>query len=177
MFIHRTYNGRMFKEVYMSTTLGILLKDRNPEALACLLRTAGDFLVGSRMYGALLRAFIMSSEMSFEDQSEAVSLLELELEDRKSARENQHVVASTGSSLARNFIYYLATAVFIFSSTVVMFLFFIEIPESNRDVVNFILGVLVGTGLTGIFNYFFGSSSGSATKSEDIRTIMNDRYE
>jgi hypothetical protein len=42
-------------------------------------------------------------------------------------------------------------------------------PEQNRDVVNFILGVVVGTGLTGVFNYFYGSSQGSKDKMKLIK--------
>jgi drug/metabolite transporter (DMT)-like permease len=66
------------------------------------------------------------------------------------------------------FVYYLATGIFIFSAVIVLLLFFVEIPEENKDVVNFILGVVVGTGLTGVFQYFFGSSKGSKDKGIEL---------
>jgi len=95
---------------------------------------------------------------------------ELDIQDRADARAMQVAVATSKEStkFAKNFVYYLSSAVFIFSATTVLLLFFIEIPDKNRDVINFILGVLVGTGLTGIFNYFLGSSKGSKDKLEHI---------
>ena len=66
-------------------------------------------------------------------------------------------------------IYYLTIGVFAFAVTIVFLLFFIEIPDKNRDVINFILGVVVGTGLTGIFQYFFGSSQGSKDKADQLK--------
>jgi drug/metabolite transporter (DMT)-like permease len=68
----------------------------------------------------------------------------------------------------KRFIYYLATGIFIFAVAIVLLLFFVEIPEKNKDVVNFILGVVVGTGLTGVFQYFFGSSKGSKDKQNEL---------
>jgi hypothetical protein len=104
---------------------------------------------------------ISSDPAMSEAQKEiALNLLELDYKDLQSARDMQVAIATSANStkLAKNFIYYLTTGVFIFSVVVVLLLFFVEIPDKNRDVVNFILGVIVGTGLTGIFNYFYGSS-------------------
>ena len=63
----------------------------------------------------------------------------------------------------------MTIGVFGFSALIVLLLFFVKIPDQNRDVINFILGVVVGTGLTGIFNYFYGSSQGSKDKMNLIK--------
>jgi hypothetical protein len=104
----------------------------------------------------------------------ALNLLELDYKDLQSARDMQVEIATSANStkLGKNFIYYLAGSVFLFSMVIVLLLFFKEIPEKNRDVVNFILGVIIGTGLTGIFNYFFGSSKGSKDK-EELLSALN----
>ena len=109
-----------------------------------------------------------------EQQKQLDKEYELDLKDRADARAMQTAIAISKEStnLAKNFVYYLSIGVFSFSALTVLLLFFIEIPDKNRDVINFILGVLVGTGLTGIFNYFFGSSKGSSDK---LKLITGDR--
>tara|TARA_R110000851_G_scaffold291462_2_gene445807 strand:+ start:986 stop:1495 length:510 start_codon:yes stop_codon:yes gene_type:complete len=102
-------------------------------------------------------------------QEEANRLIELDYADRVDARDLQKVALQQEDLFSKRFIYYLTIGVFAFSVIIVLLLFFLEIPESNRDVVNFILGVVVGTGLTGIFNYFFGSSQGSKDKSDQLK--------
>jgi hypothetical protein len=113
--------------------------------------------------------------MSPTQKQDALELLKLDYADLKSARDMQVAIATSKEStkLAKNFIYYLATGVFLFAIIIVILLFFKEIPEKNRDVVNFILGVLIGTGLTGIFNYFFGSSKGSKDKADLLSKLKN----
>lgn len=58
----------------------------------------------------------------------------------------------------KDFLHLLAMAVFSFSALVVLLLFFVEIPEGNQRIVDMVLGVIVGSGLVSIINYFFGSS-------------------
>ena len=48
-------------------------------------------------------------------------------------------------------------------------LYFIVIPEGNRDLVNIVTGALMGTVITQIYNYYFGSSKSSSDKTD----IMN----
>ena len=56
------------------------------------------------------------------------------------------------------FRHFLAMSVFLFSALIVLLLFFIEIPEGNQRIVDMVLGVIVGSGLVSVINYFFGSS-------------------
>ena len=65
------------------------------------------------------------------------------------------------------FQYGLGTIVVsIFFATLMMVLFN-EIPESNRDAINILLGV-TGTITVAVVNYFFGSSKGSSEKNDII---------
>lgn len=106
------------------------------------------------------------------EKSMLIKQLEIDAEDLKDARSLQKEALKQDDLFSKRFIYYLASGVFIFSATIVVLLFFKDIPEQNKDVVNFILGVVVGTGLTGIFQYFFGSSKGSKDKQE-FMTLLN----
>ena len=58
----------------------------------------------------------------------------------------------------KQFTHLLAMSVFLFSALVVLLLFFVEIPVGNQRIVDMVLGVIVGSGLVSIINYFFGSS-------------------
>jgi hypothetical protein len=106
-----------------------------------------------------------------EQKEHAMALIELDYADLADARDLQKVALQQDDLFSKRFIYYLTIGVFLFSAGVVTLLFFKEIPAENRDVINFILGVIVGTGLTGIFNYFYGSSQGS----KDKMSIINKR--
>jgi len=42
----------------------------------------------------------------------------------------------------------------------------VEVPESNKDMVNAMVGALGAVGLATVVSYFFGSSSGSKSKDD-----------
>ena len=113
-----------------------------------------------------------SDSISEQDKLIALEMLKIDLADLADARDLQKVALQQSDVFAKRFIYYLTIGVFSFSAIIVFLLFFIEVPDKNRDVINFILGVVVGTGLTGIFQYFFGSSQGSRDKADQLKTFM-----
>jgi riboflavin transporter FmnP len=51
----------------------------------------------------------------------------------------------------------LAMFVVGFSCLIVIMLFFVEVPEANQRIVDMVLGVIVGSGLVSVINYFFQS--------------------
>jgi hypothetical protein len=113
-----------------------------------------------------------SDSISEQDKIIALEMLKIDLADLADARDLQKIALQQTDLFSKRFIYYLTIGVFGFSVIIVFLLFFVEIPEKNRDVINFILGVVVGTGLTGIFQYFFGSSQGSRDKADQLKTFM-----
>jgi hypothetical protein len=46
------------------------------------------------------------------------------------------------------------------------------VPEPNKDLLNLVVGALIGS-FASVVGYFFGSSAGSAQKDETISTIVN----
>ena len=64
-----------------------------------------------------------------------------------------------------------ASALFLFSASIVIMLFVVEIPEQNQRIVDMILGVIIGTGLVSVINFFFGSSKGSKDKARQLDAI------
>jgi archaellum component FlaF (FlaF/FlaG flagellin family) len=63
-------------------------------------------------------------------------------------------------------------AMIIFFGVVIYSLAFREIPEANREVFVHMLGILEGVIVT-IVTYYYGSSSGSKTKTEIIEEELD----
>jgi hypothetical protein len=109
------------------------------------------------------------------DPAAAQKLQELELEyakvdaaDRASARAMQIAALQQGDWLAKNFIYIFTAVWSIFAMVYFAFVTFGTVAESGIRMADTILGVLIGTVLTGFFNFFFGSSKGSKDKSDAL---------
>ncbi len=64
-------------------------------------------------------------------------------------------------------MFILASGVIILILSLLAVLFFREIPDTNRDLLNIAVGALL-TKLSIIISYYFGSSKSSADKNEMI---------
>ena len=73
---------------------------------------------------------------------------------------------------AKNFIYLFTSAWSIFAMTYFAFVTFGTVAESGVRMADTILGVLIGTVLTGFFNFFFGSSKSSKDKTDAMMKGM-----
>ena len=87
------------------------------------------------------------------------------MEDRKSAREREIAVKDKTPST-------LAYASFVGFFGVLGLLMFIDVPASAHDALMIMLGAL-GTIVTSVVAYYFGSSSGSAEKSKVLHKILD----
>jgi len=68
------------------------------------------------------------------------------------------------------YMYTLGSLIIIGFFTLLAILMFQPIQESNRDVLNLVVGSLIGAFST-IVGYFFGSSKGSADKTQHIKEL------
>jgi hypothetical protein len=93
---------------------------------------------------------------------------QLENEDRASARHMQEVALQQESWFAKNFLYLFTSIWSIFAMAFFAMASFYSIPDANTRIVDTIIGVLIGTVLTGFFNFFFGSSKGSKDKTDAL---------
>jgi hypothetical protein len=69
---------------------------------------------------------------------------------------------------AKNFLYIFTSVWSIFAMVYFAFVTFGTVAESGVRMADTILGVLIGTVLTGFFNFFFGSSKGSKDKTDAL---------
>lgn len=80
------------------------------------------------------------------------------LKDVQDARAMQVAALNQDDKFARRFIYYFATAFVGLTITILILLLFVQVPEENKTLIDMGLGVMIGTGVTGVFNFFYGAS-------------------
>ena len=167
---------KSFKEGGPGSKIGNFLRSIEMEDVMNVASVATSFATGNVAGGINAIKNIIDNDENIKAEDKAIvnSIIALEYADLANARQTQVAIATSENSttLAKNFIYYLAMGTFVFAVTVVIMLFLIEIPESNKDVVNFILGIIIGTGLVGIYQFFFGSSQGSKDAGEKLRNLL-----
>lgn len=91
---------------------------------------------------------------------------ELEVKDRDGARAMQIAALQQDDWFAKNFIYLFTSAWSAFAMLYFGFVTFGSVPDSGVRMADTILGVLIGTVLTGFFNFYFGSSKSSKDKTD-----------
>ena len=116
---------------------------------------------------------IRKSEMQFQLDLKKLSNEEQQmiLGDINSARirEAQVQTSENATKLSKNVSPYLALGTTFITLTLFFILIFkpTTVPESSKEIILYILGVLSAI-LTQIYSYYFGSSAGSAAKSRTI---------
>ena len=74
--------------------------------------------------------------------------------------------------LKDNFLFLLSLIVVVGAFSFDFMLLFKEVPNDNKTLLNVITGSLNTGALGVVLNYFFSSSTGSADKSETIKTMV-----
>jgi hypothetical protein len=69
------------------------------------------------------------------------------------------------------YMYVLGAVVVLGIFFLVGVLMFIEMPSSNKDLLNIVIGALIGAFLS-VVGYFFGSSKGSADKTDLLNKAL-----
>jgi hypothetical protein len=88
------------------------------------------------------------------------------------ARAMQTAALNQDDKFSKRFVMYLATFWSVMSCTYIGAITFTEIPPGNLRFVDTLLGVCIGTVITTILNFFFGSSAGSKEKTEALAAEM-----
>ena len=101
-------------------------------------------------------------------QEAELAFAKLENEDRASARHMQETALNQTDNVAKHFVYYFAWAWSGVSALYFFCVTFITMPDGARDFANIILGFLLGTAISSVFNFFYGSSKSSADKTNAL---------
>ena len=119
---------------------------------------------------------IRKSEMQFQLDLKKLSNEEQQmiLGDINSARvrEAQVQTSENATKLSKNVSPYLALGTTFITLTLFFILIFrpTTVPESSKEIILYILGVLSAI-LTQIYSYYFGSSAGSADKAKTLANV------
>lgn len=112
----------------------------------------------------LIEASIRQNQQRIDEQKDLL------LSD-ESAREMQVAALQQEDIFAKRFVYYFASAWSLFSMAYIFGITFIGIPESSVRFSDTILGFLLGTLISQLISYFYGSSVRSARKDETIQNL------
>ena len=93
-----------------------------------------------------------------------VKIGQQEIEDRASARAMQIAALSQDDLFSKRFLYYFASALALLTFGYIVLATFVPIPTENVRLADMASGILLGTVLTTVVAFFFGSSAGSARK-------------
>lgn len=91
--------------------------------------------------------------------SNKMELQRMAYQDRADARDMQKEALKQDDKFSKRFVYYLATFWSITGLVYIFLITFGTIPEQNVRFADTILGFLLGTIVSTIINYFFGSST------------------
>jgi len=111
-------------------------------------------------------------------QSADANALELEKvhqQDRADARAMQSTMVQSEGWLPRNFIYLYSLVITVLTFVFIFWAAFMHeyVPNDGAvRIIDTVLGFLLGVSLSAIIQFFFGSSSGSQTKSKEISRLM-----
>lgn len=93
------------------------------------------------------------------------------LADIDSARKMQVAALQQDDIFSKRFVYYFTIGWSAFAAIYFLLTTFVPIPASGQRVSDTILGVLVGTVVTGMFQFFMGSSARSQGKDDLIHKL------
>ena len=113
------------------------------------------------------------------DPDKLNKLKEMELEfakidaqDRDSARHREIEMAKSDVHfITKNITSILAIGILTGSLIIAMLVFFVDFPDSQENILIFVLGSLFSIA-TQVVSYYFGSSQGSKDKTDELKGIM-----
>lgn len=113
--------------------------------------------------------------------AQALEMEKLRVQDVKEARATQRTRDKSEDPFIRRFTYYYAYMItgltFVFIFVAIFIPIFMKdgttLPVESWQVINTVLGFLLGVSLSAIIQFFFGSSKGSQKKSDQINELLS----
>ncbi len=120
-----------------------------------------------------------SKLLDFRQQADANELERERLvhADRIDARGLQKAALASDDIVAKRFIYFYATGLTVLTFVFIFWAAFFHKYDTNNQqaarIIDTVLGFLLGVTLSAVIQYFFGSSAGSKSKEEKIKTLTD----
>ena len=161
------------KKKFKDTAIGGFLAKAAPQ----ILDVVGDAFPPVKILKSLIDndstiAPFDRAELNKQIHAYEIEELKIRLDDVNSAREMQIQAMQQSDKFTKRFVYWLAAGSLVLGFAYVFFITFHEIPTENIRFADTILGVVIATIITTIYNFFFGSSDGSKKK-DDINKMLS----
>lgn len=95
-------------------------------------------------------------------------MAELDLKNTQGARDMQQKAMESEDPFVRRFVYQLAWLWSVFAIGYIILITTYSIPEKNLRFVDVVLGFIMGTVVSTLLNFFFGSSQSSKDKTKEM---------
>jgi hypothetical protein len=95
-------------------------------------------------------------------------MAELDLKNTQSARDMQQKAMESEDPFVRRFVYQFAWLWSVFAIGYIILITTYSIPEKNLRFVDVVLGFIMGTVVSTLLNFFFGSSQSSKDKTKEM---------
>jgi hypothetical protein len=143
------------RKKFKDTKVGKFLKEKSPKILDVI----GDLLPSSGVFGVAKNLINLSEDLTQEDKDmlnrELITMMELELADKISAREREISIAGLHKL---DFLFYTTGIVGLIAFSFIIYaIVFLRIPDENKEIWIHLIGITEGVVLS-IFGYYFGSS-------------------
>jgi uncharacterized membrane protein (DUF485 family) len=100
--------------------------------------------------------------------------------DRESARHAQQAALASSDKMAQRFIYVYASTITLLTFVFVFYAAFAHdyaASPGSEQVINTVLGFLLGTAFSAVVQYYFGSSIGSKRAADRLQSVVRGREE
>jgi hypothetical protein len=142
--------------------------------LSAIIGIAGE-VSGSQTLESIANAIKGDKSLTQEEKDIALALAKMDFEDTANARDMQKTALSQDDLFSKRYIYYFSSFWSFVGATLLLGIMFVEIPENNIRLVDTAFGFMLGTVLASMFNYYFGSSSGSSKKDSILEKIRESK--
>jgi len=112
-------------------------------------------------------------ELDIKRREQDIREYEISVDNTKSARDRETKIneSENASWLTKNAGAILAVGTIVLTFTLFYQILYMDIQDSRKDIIIYILGALTSQSMS-IYNYFFGSSSGSKDKDNQIAKLI-----
>jgi hypothetical protein len=168
------------KTPFKETGIGKFLTEKAPDFLGGAVEFIGD-VTGVGMLENIGQKIQESNDLTEDQKAEAAELLAHEIEmfklesaDRDSARKMQMAALDQDDRFSKRFVYYLAIFIIVSATAFGIMLFFIDVPEANKRLVEMFADIYLFAGAVMVIQFFFGSSKSSKDKTEIMKDSMEE---
>lgn len=127
--------------------------------------------VATAVGNAVNEKAVLATDLAKTELQSQTQVIQADVADRTSARSMQSSALTQDDKFSKRFIYYFSIFWSLAGALYIGFITFSTIPPENVRFADTILGFMLGTAISGMFQFFYGSTQNSHKKDETIATM------